>query len=176
MIHVISGKYARRQVPIVGRTRPPLQRTKVLIFDVLSNIVEIPGSIVLDLCAGSGSFGLECASRGAEYVYFVEENVATASNLRQTLALWKVDNAKVIRLNVNYLPEAQVKSDLIFLDPPFGHKYVAQIVKRLVDKGWTHKNTIILIRVDYSLELPLRLLYYKKTGISHMYFYRIGEE
>jgi 16S rRNA (guanine966-N2)-methyltransferase len=146
-----------------------------MIFDVLKELTKIEGATVLDLCAGSGSLGLECISLGAGFVYFVEENVQTAGNLANTIAKWEVDNAKVLRLNINYLPEARIKADIIFLDPPFGHDCAARIIDRLLKKGWTKEETILVLRVDAEFKSDLKLLQYKKTGISHTYFYKIGE-
>ena len=56
-------------------TRPLKDSVKESIFNILNhsnNIeVEIKNSKVLDLYAGTGSFGIECISRGAKIAIFV---------------------------------------------------------------------------------------------------------
>ena len=43
---------------------------KESIFNIIQ--FKVSGSVVLDLFAGSGAFGAECISRGAEKVYFFD--------------------------------------------------------------------------------------------------------
>ena len=89
---IISGKYAKRSISIIGNTRPPLFRIRKNIFDLLG---DITGMTILDLCAGSGSLGIESLSLGADFVYFFEENKDTALNLMNTLKNLDITNAKV---------------------------------------------------------------------------------
>lgn len=172
---IISGKYSKRNIEVVGKTRPPLMRIRQSIFDML----DPSGMIVLDLCAGSGSFGLESLSRGAKFVYFMEENITTARNLLSTISTWGEQNAKVIMKNVKYLPQTEVKVDIIFFDPPFGHNYIEYMQDRLYSKGWCSKNTQLMIR--YNEKLPDQHKYWtlvrlNKIGKSFMHFFQLKEQ
>ena len=77
-MRIISGNFKGRKLiePIDKKTRPLKDLTKESIFNILehSNLVKtkINNSKVLDLFAGTGSFGLECISRGSSNVTFVE--------------------------------------------------------------------------------------------------------
>jgi len=169
---ILSGKYFKRNISVVGRTRPPLLRIRQSIFDTL----DPQGKVVLDLCAGSGSFGLEALSRGAKFVYFVEENIDTARNLIETVQTWGVQNAKVIVKNVKYLPRASVKVDIIFFDPPFGHNYVEYMQARIYEKEWCTLETVLMVR--YDEKLPEMYEYWKlirlnQIGKSYMHFYSL---
>lgn len=169
---ILSGKHSRRNINVVGRTRPPLLRMRQSIFDIL----EVEGKSMLDLCAGSGSFGLEALSRGAKFVYFVEENIATGQNLMHTLETWDEQNAKVIIKNVKYLPRSTVQVDLIFFDPPFGHNYITSIQDRVFEKAWCHDQTKMMVR--YNEELPdankyWKLIRMKQIGKSFIHFYEL---
>ena len=57
-------------------TRPLKDLVKESILNILQHSkdsrVELNNSSILDLFSGTGSFGLECISRGATKVYFVE--------------------------------------------------------------------------------------------------------
>ena len=58
-------------------TRPLKDLVKESILNILEhskdNKINLNRSLVLDLFAGTGSFGLECISRGSTKVYFVEK-------------------------------------------------------------------------------------------------------
>ena len=57
-------------------TRPLKDLVKESILNILEysrdSKINLNNSLVLDLFAGTGSFGLECISRGSQKVYFVE--------------------------------------------------------------------------------------------------------
>ena len=57
-------------------TRPLKDLVKESILNILEyskdSRINLNNSLVLDLFSGTGSFGLECISRGATKVYFIE--------------------------------------------------------------------------------------------------------
>ena len=77
-MRIISGylKGKKIKLPKDSVTRPLKDLTKESIFNILqhSNLInfDIKKSIILDLFCGVGSFGLECISRGAKNVVFIE--------------------------------------------------------------------------------------------------------
>ena len=86
---------------------------------------RIPGSYVLDLFAGSGAFGLEAVSRGAEKVFLVESSPVCISTIKQNVE--SLDTAfycEVLRQDaadfVENYPTDSRRFDLIFADPPYG--------------------------------------------------------
>jgi len=52
-------------------TRVTSDKVRKAVFDVLKNVVDIEGKSIVDLFCGSGMFGIEAMSRGAEKVVFV---------------------------------------------------------------------------------------------------------
>ncbi|MBO6485682.1 MAG: RsmD family RNA methyltransferase, partial [Pelagibacteraceae bacterium] len=71
------------------KTRPLKDSVKENIFNILNhsnNInIEIKNSNVIDLYAGTGSFGLECLSRGTSRVFFVENDLYALKNLKKNI-------------------------------------------------------------------------------------------
>ncbi|MHC5067298.1 MAG: RsmD family RNA methyltransferase, partial [Planctomycetota bacterium] len=69
---IIAGNWKGRRLrtPPGLATRPLLDRIKQSIFDILGQ--DLTGWRVADCCAGSGSFGIEAASRGAKEVHLIE--------------------------------------------------------------------------------------------------------
>jgi 16S rRNA (guanine966-N2)-methyltransferase len=132
-------------IPIaVPRTvlRPTADRVREAVFSILGPRVE--DAAVLDLFAGSGSYGLECLSRGATSAHFVEQDRQSTQVISQNLAKARLTGGKVTAANVEaWLRRAEgLRFDLIFADPPYA--------KQRGDKDWNG----LLLR---SEELP-RLL------------------
>ena len=77
-MRIISGNFKGKKIllPKDKLTRPLKDLTKESIFNILKHSkllnVELENSNILDLFSGVGSFGLECLSRGAKNVTFLE--------------------------------------------------------------------------------------------------------
>ena len=77
-MRIIGGKLKNKKLhfPKNLKTRPLKDSVRENIFNILSHSnnvgFDIKNSEVLDLYAGTGSFGLECVSREASKVVFVE--------------------------------------------------------------------------------------------------------
>lgn len=109
-------------IPIaVPRTvlRPTADRVREAVFSILGSRVE--DAAVLDLFAGSGSYGLECLSRGARRAVFVESDRSSCTVISQNLAKARLTGGTVAGAPVeSWLKRAPAeKFDLIFADPPY---------------------------------------------------------
>ena len=86
-MRIISGKFKGKKLLLPNNkiTRPLKDMTKESIFNLLQHTKNIKVNLinlkVLDIFAGVGSFGLECLSRGAKKVFFIE-NLLTKYFLR----------------------------------------------------------------------------------------------
>ncbi|MXY56851.1 MAG: 16S rRNA (guanine(966)-N(2))-methyltransferase RsmD [Gammaproteobacteria bacterium] len=120
-VRIIGGKWRGRKLQLASASiRPTPDRTRVTLFNWLS--ADLPGSLVLDLFAGTGVLGFEALSRGADHATFVDnDRVAIAWLLRQRTRLdaigAAVEHADALRWLASQ--SADRRWDLIFLDPPF---------------------------------------------------------
>ena len=79
-MRIISGRFKGKVVSFLKskNTRPLKDSVKENIFKILTHSklinVKLEKSNVLDLYSGMGSFGLECLSRGANKITFVEKD------------------------------------------------------------------------------------------------------
>ena len=77
-MRIISGILKGKKInePKDIRTRPLKDLTKESIFNIIAHSnkfkVNLNNANVLDLFSGVGSFGIECLSRGAKKVVFIE--------------------------------------------------------------------------------------------------------
>ncbi len=113
-------------VPRAG-VRPTADRIREAIFSSLGE--RVAGASVLDLFAGTGAFGLEAASRGAQSVLFVENAPAALKSLQPNMETFARNREIRCELSVHRtevftqlrkLARADRKFSLIFADPPYG--------------------------------------------------------
>ena len=100
-LRIISGELKGRYV-VVGDgidIRPTQERVRESVAEIVKR--RLRGAAVADLCAGSGAFGFEMASRGAASVDFVEADKRAAVNIRENAdALGVADRVRVVRDDV----------------------------------------------------------------------------
>lgn len=162
-MRIIAGiaKGHKLKAPAGDATRPPLDRQKEALFSMLGGRVE--EADVLDLFAGSGSYGIEALSRGAGSAVFVdslpESSVAINSNLAHTKL---ADKGNVIRDNViTFLAKnaaAGASYDLIFLDPPFRIDMIdlAAVFEALLKGNLVRTGGLVVLRLFTKIEPPDR--------------------
>lgn len=121
-MRVVAGKYRGKNLasPRDDRVRPTTTRIKETLFNVLQGYSQ--DAVVLDLFAGSGALGIECISRGAKEVTFVDNSKDSVELVRKNLQ--GIDgNFKVVNSDFSgVLRNAYVtgkKFDMIFVDPPY---------------------------------------------------------
>jgi 16S rRNA (guanine(966)-N(2))-methyltransferase RsmD len=99
--------------------RPTADRVREAVFSMLGERTE--GAAVLDLFAGSGSYGLECLSRGAASCVFVESDRAAGPVIAANLKKAGLTGGTVATAPVeSWLKAKTGQFDLIFADPPGG--------------------------------------------------------
>ncbi len=128
-MRIIAGEFGGRRIlpPLTETTRPITDRAKQSLFDTLGDRMD--GANVLDAFAGTGSMGLECLSRGARRVVFVERDRGAllhlhknirALGLDQRSVVLPIDAYRVIRHSALTNDGAELL-DLAFIDPPYAH-------------------------------------------------------
>jgi 16S rRNA (guanine966-N2)-methyltransferase len=79
----------------------------------------VEDAVVLDLYAGSGSFGLEALSRGAASVVFVENGNRALETLRSNIAVVGLGGTVVTSDVSQFLERSSGRFHLVFIDPPW---------------------------------------------------------
>lgn len=131
--------------------RPATEANRERLFSSLGQ--QIHKKRVLDLFAGSGSYGLEALSRGASDAIFVEKNRKVAKYLNENLDrviksahLNRQDARIVIRDVVDFLKtSSEHPYDLIFLDPPYNliNEICSPIFSNLRKNNFIHSETLL---------------------------------
>ena len=127
-MRIISGDLKGKKIllPKNKLTRPLKDLTKESIFNIINHSkllnVRLEKANVLDLFSGVGSFGLECLSRGALFVTFLENYKEALTILKKNISNMNQQNfSQVIERDIfleNTFKLLNSKFDIIFMDPP----------------------------------------------------------
>ena len=186
-MRIIAGIFRGKKIiqPKDNRTRPLKDLVKESIFNIIHHSNKLPAkienSLILDLFSGVGSFGLECLSRGAKFVTFVENYKEVLVILNKNLKNLKlINNYEILEkdiLNNLDLNSFNKKFDIIFLDPPYKEKNIFEIINKIIDQNILNKNGLIVIHrhkneIDKFPE-KLKIIEEKKYGIAKIIFAKI---
>ena len=167
-------------------TRPLKDMARESIFNLLTHSnkisLQLEESNILDLYAGTGSFGLECLSRKAKSVYFVEKQKDAIEILEKNIKKLKLKNRiKTFFNDVFDLIEKKKifksKFDLVFCDPPFKNADIRKLIELIFNKNLLDKNGIIIIHrnKNFKEKLPsyFEIVDERIYGISKILFGRL---
>jgi len=183
-MRIISGNFKGKKIlePKDIKTRPLKDLTKESIFNIINHSnkfsIELKKSEILDLFCGTGSFGLECLSREAKHVTFVENYIGILPILKKNLSNLKIlNNYKILEqdiLNKLNLKNLKKKFDIIFLDPPYKENNLNYIISYLLEnKILKNKGIIIIHRHRKQFDIfpeSFKIIEQKKYGISKIIF------
>jgi len=137
-MRIISGEFGGRKInpPVnMPHTRPTTDLAKEGLFNILQHRLDLDGIKTLDLFGGTGSISYELASRGAADLTIIEKDAAMHEFIKKTLEMLKVENYKVLRLDVfAYLSSCNEKFDLIFAGPPYALGTIDELPKIIIQK------------------------------------------
>ena len=183
-MRIISGLYKGKKIsePKDIKTRPLKDLTKESIFNIINHSnkfeIDLKKSKILDLFSGVGSFGIECLSRGAKNVVFIENYQKVLPVLKKNLGNLKDSkNYEIVEkdiYDVNTFENLNDKFEIIFLDPPYKDKNLKLLLNRIIFNNLLNKKGIIIIhRHKNERELfpnNFKILEEKKYGISKILF------
>ena len=183
-MRIISGNLKGKKIlqPKDRDTRPLKDLTKESIFNIILHSnkfrINIKNSKILDLFSGVGSFGLECLSRGASSLIFVE-------NYKEVLPILKKNIFDLNYQNISLIVEKDIfkifdfkiynrKFDIIFLDPPYKEKKLPILLNRIIESDILNKEGIIIIhrhkKEEEELPENFNIIEEKIYGISKIIF------
>lgn len=179
-MRVITGIAGRRKLkaPSGRAVRPTADRVKEALFNILAD--RTPGSLFLDLFAGSGGIGIEALSRGALQVVFVEKDFHHICVIKKNLKLIGLEEkARLINRDVfKALPLLQGGCfDLIFVDPPYHKGFEIDTLAAVDRYGLLKLEGMLIVESSKRTTLPsaigrLRLSRQERYGDTLLSFYQ----
>tara|TARA_A100001015_G_C14963269_1_gene701840 strand:- start:901 stop:1464 length:564 start_codon:yes stop_codon:yes gene_type:complete len=183
-MRIISGFLKGKRIKYTKNiiTRPLRDSVKENIFNILRHSnsikIKIEKANVLDLYSGVGSFGIECISRGAENVTFIENNKDTSNILKENLlnlsilSKTEVYNSKIdeVLSKKNFNNQFNV----FFLDPPFKDNFFLKNLKLIKKKKLFEIENIVIIhrekKTSDNLNNLIKVIETKVYGRSKIIF------
>lgn len=181
-MRIIAGKARGRKLipPATMETRPTLDRVKEAMFSIIQGYIL--DAVVIDVFAGTGSLGLEAASRGAKQVYLIDKSPVTFPLLKKNIENLKfgdfctplnMDSYEALR----NLANKNKVFDIIFIDPPYCKEMIPEAIKIVKENNLLQKNGIIVTKIDsiediYEGYEDLVLMKSKKYGNTTTCFYK----
>lgn len=148
-LRIISGEFKGRfiKAPDSDATRPMTDRVRETLFNILNNIIDLDGASALDLFSGSGAIGMECISRGAGFVCFVEKNQKVKNNLDANISSLGIENRTyVYNMDViRFLETTEKKFDIIIADPPFFDFSIHKGINVVMEKGLLNEGGLMVV-------------------------------
>ena len=186
-MRIISGKFKNKKLcfPKNLKTRPLKDSVRESIFNIFehSNNIEIKikNSSIINLYAGSGSFGFECLSRESSQTFFVENDGDALINLKKNVKSLNLENQAIIHSMdvLKFVENSKIKKkiDIVFLDPPYKNKDCMEVIEIIKKKDIMNKKHIIVLHrekgVDNNLKENLNILENRVYGRSEIFFLKL---
>ena len=186
-MRIISGELKGKKLsePLDKSTRPLKDMVRESIFNILDHSNKVSAKIynskVLDLFSGTGSFGIECLSRGAAEVIFFENYHNSLKILKQNIFNLKLESkSKVYNYSAYNLKNSNIESrvfDIIFLDPPFKDREIKSLIDQIKKLKIVDVNSILIIhrnkKSDDKIWQYLNIIEEKNYGLSKIFFCKL---
>ena len=175
-MRIVSGKFRSRRLkgsPPPG-IRPTSDKLRETLYNILGRSVE--GATFLDGCAGMGAVGIEAISRGAQFVYFVDQSRKASQIIRENLtSLGIEDGFKILEMDLTKaLDVIGVRFDIAFIDPPYERE---DLYEAALSRFGSVQDGLIIFEHSKRKELPesagnLRKFRSLVQGDAALAFYR----
>ncbi|NLV51851.1 MAG: 16S rRNA (guanine(966)-N(2))-methyltransferase RsmD [Bacteroidales bacterium] len=176
-MRIIRGKYKGRRFPAPTgfKARPTTDFAKEGLFNILENVyVDFEeGPLALDLFAGTGSIGLELASRGCSKVVSIEKDFKHWQFLSRVQKELQAKEWFPLKGDVfKYAQSSKEHFDIIFADPPYALENLKDIpdtfLPLLTDGGLL----VLEHGRDYDFSQHSRFIDHRSYGSVHFSFFR----
>lgn len=146
-----SARGRRLKTPEGLDIRPTTDNVKESVFNILQ--FDIEGRRVLDLFAGTGQLGIECLSRGAREVVFIDQSRDAVKIVKENLKACGFTAPVLQQDALSYLG-ACGRFDLIFVDPPYDAGLYKTVLEKINSIDILSEGGIILCESRRETEMP----------------------
>jgi len=182
-MRIISGKFKGKTINFLknSKTRPLKDNVKESIFNIINHSkhveITLKNSNVLDLYSGVGSFGLECLSRDAKKVTFIERDKEASKILTKNLKLLSFfEKSLVLNTEIEGFlkKDLQEKFNIFFFDLPFSdQRYINNLALIKKNEIFDTKNIVIIHRekkTEDKINNYIDIFFSKNYGRSKIIF------
>ncbi|MFV0365162.1 MAG: RsmD family RNA methyltransferase [Mangrovibacterium sp.] len=177
-MRIIGGKHKGRIFNLGKRFkhRPTTDIAKEGLFNILQNKLDFEDLSVLDLFSGTGNISFEFASRGCTNITAVELSFQHVRIIQDIMKDLNEKQIKPVKANVFKFCEKVGKSyDIIFADPPYELKQLADIPNLIFDNNLLNPGGIFILEhpKDYDFSDQKAYTETRKYGSVHFSFFEL---
>lgn len=182
-MRIISGFLKGKSINFLKNliTRPLKDSVRENIFNILKHSklinTKVEKSEILDLYSGVGSFGIECISRGARKVTFIDKDKKAIGVLEKNLKQLSINNKGEVfnnKIEVELEKQDRNKFNIFFLDPPYADKDFTQNLSTIKKNKLFKTDHIVIIhrerKSEDNIENILNTILVKQYGRSKIIF------
>ncbi|MEE2955854.1 MAG: 16S rRNA (guanine(966)-N(2))-methyltransferase RsmD [Pseudomonadota bacterium] len=157
-MRIIAGKHRGRNLSTISGNflRPTSDRVRESIFNILTqggkslkNKDWVTNAFVLDGFAGTGAFGLEALSRGANHLTLMDNNQNALDTChKNVVALNERSNTEILNTDCLNPPRTNKPCTLVFLDPPYFSGFSNSVIDSLEKTGWIADTAMIVFELE----------------------------
>ncbi|MBS0654579.1 MAG: 16S rRNA (guanine(966)-N(2))-methyltransferase RsmD [Verrucomicrobia bacterium] len=179
---IIAGEFRSRvlSTPPGVKTRPTMSQVRARVFNICQE--SVADCRFLDICAGSGSMGLEAISRGASSATFIEQSRDSAEVIRHNIQLLGVaDKSHLLCQEASLALQGLISKnkcfDICYLDPPYGSQVgtilsLLDTSSLLVEGAYFFMERNAKTPLDISSLQHLQLKSSRRVGDTLLYCFR----
>ena len=180
-MRVTGGLYRGRKIDCPpGVIRPAMDRMRESMFAILGNQ---EGTTWLDLFSGSGSIGIEAASRGATLVHLVERDRGKKDTIMKNIVFVETPIRLFLSDAFRFIVQAKIEYDVVYADPPFPMEEKVRLLEAVERNKILKTGGLFIIHypVEEKAEWPersgnLRFIDERAYGRSTLRFYKREED
>lgn len=151
------------------------ERERIALFNMIADYV--PGNFILDVFAGSGALGIEALSRGAGFVFFMDNDKRACDIITENLISLGLYGRRGGAMQANAYQVLRTATDrfgIVLADPPYdeyNERKIKILARVVADPG----GILVLSHPDEAPELPgLELWKTKQYAAAHISVYKKG--
>lgn len=166
-MRVISGSMRGKRLkePANYDIRPTTDKVKESIFNIIQ--FDIEGRRVLDLFAGTGQLGIECLSRGAAEVTFVDQSREAIAIVKENINSCGFKASVIQDDSISFLNRGG-KYDIILLDPPYATNLLDKALQIINSVDILTEGGIIMCESAREKSMPdMNTPYFKRKEYNY---------
>lgn len=166
-MRVISGLVRGKKLkePSDYSIRPTTDMVKEALFNIIQ--FDLEGRKILDLFAGTGQLGIECLSRGAASVTFVDQSKDSIAIVKQNLKTCGFEARVVQTDSISFLQMGE-KFDIILLDPPYATNLLDKALEIINSVDILSEGGIIMCESGREKPMPdMNKPYFKRKEYNY---------
>ncbi len=182
-VRITGGTLRGRKLKVLPLVRPAKDQVRQAIFSAVGPVVN--EARVLDLFCGSGAYGVEAMSRGADSLVAVDRNTSVVKQLQASVHELLPGANVQVQCNdaVSYISHYRGEPfSLVFIDPPYSMtaEFIADGLPGIAKNHLVDVNSVVIFESSRDAQLdwafPWECFWQRRYGVSLISMLRLQRD